>query len=149
MCDALSYFHRKDFIHRDIKPENFVWVKNSNEKIKMIDFGIAKKWGEDLSGRLFDNLTKVNEFVGPVFFLSPELIAYSRDDTKKYPVDYRSDIFQLGKVFWYLATTKISSGVPSKKDCPALWELVMNMIPDNPEDRIQSTEEVKKFLLSL
>jgi serine/threonine protein kinase len=149
MCDALNYFHSKDFIHRDIKPANFVWARNNNEKVKMIDFGIAKKSGEDVSGRLFDNLTKVQEFVGPVFFSSPELIAYSQDDTKKYPVDYRSDIFQLGKVFWYLATTKVSAGIPSKRDCSILWDLIMNMIQDNPNDRIQSADEVKSVLLSL
>jgi serine/threonine-protein kinase len=150
MCEALDHFHSKGFIHRDIKPANFVWAKNEEKSnIKMIDFGIGKRTGEDVAGRPFDNFTQLKEFVGPVFFSSPELIAYSQDITKKYPVDNRSDIFQLGKVFWYLATAKVSAGVPSKKGCPELYNLVMDMIQDDPDERIQTAKEVKDILLSL
>ena len=110
----------------------------------MIDFGISKRQGEDVSGRPMDTFTRVTEFVGPVFFSSPELIEYSKD--KSYPVDYRSDIFQLGKVFWYLATGKVSAGIPSKKECPAdgkLRDLVLHMIDDDPDERPQSVAQVR------
>ena len=90
-----------------------------------------------------DTFTRVTEFVGPVFFSSPELIEYAKD--KSYPVDYRSDIFQLGKVLWYLGTGKVSAGVPSRRECPAngkLRELVLAMIDDDPEYRPQKLSEV-------
>lgn len=146
MCAALQYFHSLGFIHRDIKPANFVWAKEFG-CIKMIDFGIAKKLDEDVSGRPLDNFTKQQEFVGPVFFSSPELIAYAQD--KAFTVDHRSDLFQLGKVIWYLATGKVSAGIPSKKDCPFIHDLVMNLLCDDPDDRIQTAQEVNNVLQAI
>lgn len=144
MCAAVEHLHSKGFIHRDIKPDNFVWRGASNTAPMMIDFGIAKRQGEDVSARPMDTFTRVTEFVGPVFFSSPELIEYSKD--KSYPVDYRSDVFQLGKVLWYLGTGKTSAGVPSRRECPAggkLRELVLAMIDDDPECRPQTLSEVQ------
>lgn len=144
MCAAVEHLHTNGFIHRDIKPDNFVWRGAANTAPLMIDFGIAKRQGEDVSGRPMDTFTRVTEFVGPVFFSSPELIEYAKD--KSYPVDYRSDIFQLGKVLWYLGTGKVSAGSPSRKECPAggkLRELVLEMIDDDPDCRPQKLSEVQ------
>lgn len=144
LCSAIEHLHENGFIHRDIKPENFVWRTIPNTAPMMIDFGIAKRQGEDVSARPMDTFTRVTEFVGPVFFSSPELIEYSKD--KSYPVDFRSDIFQLGKVFWYLATKKVSAGVPSRKECPAngrLRDLVLHMIDDDPDERPQTLSAVR------
>lgn len=145
VCAAIGHLHSRNFIHRDIKPENFVWKDAKKTELLMIDFGIAKRLDEDVSGRPLDNFTKVMEFVGPVFFSSPELIAYSGN--KLHPVDFRSDIFQLGKLIWYFATGTISAGVPSKRNCPtggSLQAIVLEMIQDHPDDRIQSLAEVAK-----
>lgn len=150
ICAALSHLHSKRFIHRDIKPDNFVWKDGSKTAVLMIDFGIAKKIDEDVSARPLDNFTKAMEFVGPVFFSSPELIAYSGN--KLHPVDFRSDIFQLGKLIWFLATGTISAGVPSKRDCPAqgqLQEIVHEMLQDHPDDRIQSVQEVSSRISAI
>ena len=38
----LENFHSKGYIHRDIKPTNF--VKDANNNIYMIDFGLAYKY---------------------------------------------------------------------------------------------------------
>jgi len=110
MAAALEHLHGAGFIHRDVKPENFVWETTRAERVLMIDFGIAKRIGEDVSARPLDNFTRTSEFVGPVFFSSPELIAYGRDKTVR--VDQRSDIFQLAKVAWFLATGTISVSPP-------------------------------------
>ncbi|MDD5367860.1 MAG: serine/threonine-protein kinase [Anaerolineaceae bacterium] len=143
ICDALAYFHSLGYIHRDIKPANFVWGRERG-CIKMIDFGIAKRMDEDVSGRPLDNFTRQQEFVGPVFFSSPELIASAED--KSHPVDHRSDLFQLGKVIWYLATGKVSAGIPSKKDCPVIHEIVMALLFDDPNERIETASEVGNVL---
>lgn len=135
---AVAHLHAAGFIHRDIKPDNFVWKTGANPALLMIDFGIAKRFGEDVSARPMDTFTQVREFVGPVFFSSPELIEYAAN--KMHPVDHRSDIFQVGKLLWFLATGKISAGIPSKRDCPAggrLRDLIVRMIDDDPESRPQ------------
>lgn len=147
LCQAVEHLHSKGFIHRDIKPENFVWQTQKQDAVLMIDFGIAKRMGEDVSARPMDTFTQVKEFVGPVFFSSPELIEYAGN--KNHPVDARSDIFQVGKLIWFLGTGKISAGVPSKKECPAggrLRDLVLEMIDDDPDSRIQSMQEVQSAI---
>lgn len=36
--------HHKGICHRDLKPDNILINKNNLKKIKIIDFGIAKKF---------------------------------------------------------------------------------------------------------
>jgi serine/threonine protein kinase len=149
ICDAVEHLHSKGFIHRDIKPDNFVW-KSTSKSLLMIDFGIAKMVGEDVSGRPMDTFTQIREFVGPVFFSSPELIEYAAN--KKHPVDHRSDIFQVGKLLWFLATGKISAGIPSKRDCPAKGKLrdkIVEMIDDDPDSRPQDLAQVKQSISAI
>ena len=150
MCEAIDHVHKQGFIHRDIKPDNFVWDGEGEHSIKMIDFGIAKRIGEDVSGRPLDQFTQHQEFVGPVFFSSPELVAYSMD--KSHLVDHRSDIFQVGKVLWFLGTGIISAGVPARRKCPAagrLHAIVFQLLNDDPDDRLQTIAEVTGALRDL
>lgn len=148
MCDAVAYGHSQGLIHRDIKPDNFVWTGAAT--IKMIDFGIAKFIGEDVSARPLDEFTKLNEFVGPALYSSPELLAYARN--KAHPVDHRSDIFQLAKVIWFLATGRVSAGIPARRLCPfegKLWDRLIESFSDDPEDRPDSAIALKATLEAL
>ena len=43
ILDALDYIHRNGVVHRDLKPENI--MVNTEDHIKLIDFGIAGKSG--------------------------------------------------------------------------------------------------------
>lgn len=147
MCDAVRHLHERGIIHRDLKPDNFVWDGEQDTSVKMIDFGIAKLHNEDVSTRPLDQFTKQLEFVGPVFFSSPELIEYSRD--KSYPVDHRSDLFQLGKTLWFLATGRTSGGIPARKLCPAdgaIYDIVRRLLNDDPDERIQTARQVRSYL---
>lgn len=151
MCDAVTHLHQHGFIHRDIKPDNFVWSGHEPaQRVMMIDLGIAKRIGEDVSGRPLDQFTRTMEFVGPVFYSSPELIEYASD--KSVVVDERSDIFQLGKTFWYLATGKVSAGIPSKTKCPfggKLADIVMGTIQDDPDSRPKSVADLSGLLSAI
>src|ERR1039457_6043908 len=150
MCSAVEHLHSKGFIHRDIKPENFVWAENSRTEVLMIDLGIAKRIDEDVSGRPMDMITRTLEFVGPLFFSSPELIAYAKD--KSVTVDERSDIFQLGKTLWFLGTGQISAGVPSRALCPMngkLRDIVLATVDDDPDYRPQTIADLREKVNAL
>lgn len=74
MCGALRHVYAEGLIHRDLKPANFVWTESVvSRRVFMIDCGLAKRVGEDTSGRPFDQFTQQNEFVGPAHYSSHEL----------------------------------------------------------------------------
>ncbi len=149
VCDAVQHLHARGFIHRDIKPANFV-TSTEDWQIKMIDFGIAKRLGEDIDARLLEDLTEQSDFVGPANFSSPELLQYSRDKT--HPVDHRSDVFQAAKTIWFVAVNRISAGVPDRSVCPfegSLYEIVLRCLADNPDHRPDSISAVAEQLRAL
>lgn len=97
IASALSYAHSfKDLqtgselnlIHRDLSPHNI--LLGFDGSVKIIDFGVAKS---DLS----ENKTTFGTIKGKLGYLSPEQAFYK-------PVDYRSDQFSLGIIFWELLT---------------------------------------------
>ena len=74
--EALSYFHRKNYIHRDVCPRNII-VSEEND-IKLIDFGLAVPNTPDFR--------KPGNRTGTANYMAPELI-------KRRPTDQRIDIF--------------------------------------------------------
>ena len=46
MFSGLHYLHSNFIIHRDLKPDNFMFAADGT--LKFIDFGMAKKFGEEL-----------------------------------------------------------------------------------------------------
>ncbi len=83
LCDALSYAHSKGIIHRDIKPSNIRVLPDNT--IKIMDFGIAKKSGSDL--------TQTGVLLGTVSYMAPEQL-------KEGKVSPQSDQFSAGIVFY-------------------------------------------------
>ena len=66
VCEAVNHAHQKGVLHRDIKPSNVLVAEVDGRAVpKVIDFGLAKSFGEDTSGdpsltiggqeRLFEN----------------------------------------------------------------------------------------------
>lgn len=98
VCDAINSAHLKGVIHRDIKPGN---VKvDSNGEPHVLDFGLAKASGSDVSGGDSPHvMTVTGEFIGSVAYASPEQA--ERDPNK---IDVRTDVYALG-VMLYEALT--------------------------------------------
>lgn len=64
---------------------------------------------------------KKNEFIGPKGWLSPEAMnKYLSYDDSMYKfdckIDHQSDIFQLGKIFWYILQGNVPIGGISRSD---------------------------------
>ena len=92
VLDGIHHIHKLNIVHRDIKPSNI--IINENDKIKLLDFGIAKDYSND------PNLTVVGQSVGGTpMFMSPEHISNAK-------ITVQSDIYSLGVTFWNMLTGK-------------------------------------------
>lgn len=65
ILDACSYLHRKNITHRDLKYENIMFASPTSPNVKIIDFGLSKKYGPD---------EIMKQTVGTVYTMAPEVI---------------------------------------------------------------------------
>ncbi len=90
VCHAVQHAHQKGIIHRDIKPTNVLVASHDGRPVvKVIDFGVAKAIGQQLTERTL--YTAMTQMVGTPLYMSPEQAGMSSLD-----IDTRSDIYSLG-----------------------------------------------------
>jgi tetratricopeptide (TPR) repeat protein len=98
VCQAIQHAHQKGIIHRDLKPSNvLVALYDDQPVVKVIDFGVAKATGEQLTEQSLH--TGFGAVVGTVEYMSPEQATFNQLD-----VDTRSDLYSLGVVLYELLT---------------------------------------------
>jgi WD40 repeat protein/serine/threonine protein kinase len=98
VCQAVQHAHQKGIIHRDLKPSNvLVTLHDGTPVAKVIDFGIAKALGQQLTDKtLFTNFAQM---VGTPLYMSPEQAQMSGLD-----IDTRTDVYSLGVLLYELLT---------------------------------------------
>jgi len=94
VSEALRAVHARGIVHRDIKPTNIIVTHepDGTERIKLVDFGIAKKQ----EGGEGQDLTEAGYVAATVHYASPEHL--------KGKAESRSDIYSLGVVLFELLT---------------------------------------------
>ena len=88
VADALAVAHARGVVHRDIKPSNIFLVDGRVDRIKLLDFGIARLSTGDA------NITRPSSVLGTPGYMAPE---QTRGDEVVGP---RADVFSLGCVFF-------------------------------------------------
>jgi serine/threonine protein kinase len=148
IADALAAAHARSIVHRDLKPSNILLVHGRPDAAVLIDFGIARRLGRDLTGK--------GILVGTPGFMAPEQALSSRS------VDGRADLFGLGCVLYSCLTNRrafdgkdtndvldqlvhvsppaMSAFVPHLP--PQLDALIRRLIAKNPAARPASAAEV-------
>ncbi len=98
VCQAVQHAHQKGIIHRDLKPSNvLVTIHDGAPLVKVIDFGIAKALGQQLTDKTL--FTGSAQMVGTPLYMSPEQAASGNGD-----IDTRSDVYSLGVLLYVLLT---------------------------------------------
>jgi serine/threonine protein kinase len=91
--DALTAAHEVGILHRDLKPENImVKVGKDEERVKVIDFGIAK-----VKDSIISVSTAQGTTVGTIAYMSPEQLSAQ-------PITAQSDIYSLGVIAYEMLT---------------------------------------------
>jgi serine/threonine protein kinase len=145
ICEALSAIHRSQIIHRDLKPTNIVIQDDGS--VKITDFGIARPENSEL--------TKHNEIIGSVHYISPE-------NWIGKELTASVDLYSLGVILYevvtghppYQADTAAKlmrqhlDGVPvpprelNAGVAPWLNKLILRLLEKSPLDRPRSADEI-------
>lgn len=99
MAGTLKATHELGIIHRDLKPDNVYVVPDAamprGERIKILDFGIAKLQGDNHTSNV---QTETGRLMGTPYYMSPEQCRGAGD------IDHRTDIYSLGCVVYQMLT---------------------------------------------
>jgi serine/threonine-protein kinase len=95
LCEALHAAHTQGIIHRDLKPSNLMVVDPDTpyEKIKIMDFGLAKLVGD--VGLPKPSASGGDFAVGTPSYICPEQV-------RGESIDHRSDIYSVGVILYEL-----------------------------------------------
>lgn len=86
ICEGLQHMHKMYILHLDLKPENILCVSRVTNKVKIIDFGLA---------RIYKPKEKLRVNFGTPEFLAPEVINYDF-------VSFNTDMWSLGVITYML-----------------------------------------------
>jgi serine/threonine protein kinase len=128
VAEGLKHAHSQGIIHRDLKPQN---VLLQAEIPKISDWGLSKVAAESKSsgGRGFSPL-----------YAAPEQI----DPRKFGTTDQRTDIYQLGAIFYELVTAE----QPSKgNDMTELMAQIVMAEPERPSRLNPEASEVEHLIM--
>lgn len=147
---GLDTIHKAGIIHRDLKPANIMF--RGDDSLALADFGISKR----LQGG--SDLTTIGKILGTPHYMSPE-------QGQGMDLDYRSDIYSAGILFYELLTGKkpyraesppaliyqhIHGDTPVLKDELRRYQTVLDRcMAKQREDRYQTAEELIRDLEAL
>lgn len=141
---SLKSLHDMNYYHRDIKPDNiFMFQEGEGDEVKYVwkvgDLGLV--------GERSKNWDYKGEKIGPFGWLSPEAMnKYLTEEASlgfDCTIDFKSDVFQLGKLFWFiiqgncpigqLNPADLIKGEPVKDE---VFKLIFEMLHYNKATRI-------------
>ncbi|UQA58184.1 serine/threonine-protein kinase [Polyangium aurulentum] len=117
VASALAAAHARGVVHRDIKPINLVLEGGEVSRVKLLDFGIARRPGATTLG-----LTRTGSLLGTPGYMAPEQARGERES-----IDARADVFSLGCVLFECLT-----GRPAFQGAHAMALLAKLLVEEVP-----------------
>ncbi|XP_012509418.1 PREDICTED: myosin light chain kinase 3 isoform X2 [Propithecus coquereli] len=131
ICEGVRYLHQQYVLHLDLKPENILCVSRTGHQIKIIDFGLARRYKPR-------EKLKVN--FGTPEFLAPEVVNYEF-------VSFPTDMWSVG-VITYMLLSGLSPFL-GETDAETM-NFIVNCSWDFDADTFEGlSEEAKDFVSRL
>ncbi|MHA7056446.1 protein kinase domain-containing protein [Aquimarina sp. M1] len=147
LSKGLKELNSMGYFHRDIKPDN-IFITDKTWKIA--DLGLLDERDESL------DIDDPNEFIGPRGWHSPEAMNKYLCEGKDFKenhdciIDHQSDIFQLGKVFWYIIQNNAPTGIFKQQDAYIknndVYVIIRTMLNYSKKRRYKNIDEVINLL---
>ncbi|KPM08807.1 myosin light chain kinase, smooth muscle-like protein [Sarcoptes scabiei] len=134
ICEGLDYIHSKSIIHLDMKPENVLCVTRTGNRIKLIDFGFARKYDKGLQ-----------VMFGTPEFAAPEVINFE-------DVGYTTDMWAVGVITYVLLFPIRLSGLSpfmGDSDLETMANVTRAEFDFNDESFDPISEQAKDFISKL
>ncbi|XP_075017357.1 myosin light chain kinase 3 isoform X5 [Calonectris borealis] len=131
ICEGVHYLHQHYILHLDLKPENILCVNRTGNQIKIIDFGLARRYKPR-------EKLKVN--FGTPEFLAPEVVNYDF-------VSFPTDMWSVG-VITYMLLSGLSPFL-GETDAETMNYVVNCSWDFDAEAFEQLSEEAKDFISRL
>jgi Tol biopolymer transport system component len=166
LAEGLAVAHDHGITHRDLKPENVFVLPG--ERIKILDFGLAKLAGSPIGGGSGSAAetrqeTLPHTILGTLAYMAPE-------QARGEPADHRTDIFAFGCVLYEMLEGKalyaggtpadtisailkdppaVPTSTPERPLPPAVQRIVHRCLEKDPAARFQSARDLAFVLNSL
>lgn len=88
ILDAIAYMHSKGITHRDLKFENIMFASPNSTTVKVIDFGLSKKYSQQ---------EHLHDTVGTVYTMAPEVLKGDYDN-KVRSGEVSRELFHLSNI---------------------------------------------------
>ncbi|XP_074095594.1 uncharacterized protein LOC141525141 isoform X2 [Cotesia typhae] len=86
ICEGIEFVHSQNILHLDMKPENILCLTKEGNRIKIIDFGLARQ---------FDPRKKLQVLFGTPEFVAPEVVNFDQ-------IGYGTDMWSIGVICYVL-----------------------------------------------
>jgi len=148
ILNGVKELHSKNIYHRDIKPDNILLV---NKAWKITDLGLIIYRNDDFVKK------EIGEKIGPANWMTPEAFNKMHNEGEKRSNPYRfdcvldnySDVFQLGKLFWFIFQGNMADGQLVREDFKIeddeIFALIYRML-SHSKNRPEILEIEKEFM---
>ncbi|XP_014611049.1 PREDICTED: myosin light chain kinase, smooth muscle-like [Polistes canadensis] len=86
ICEGIEFIHAQKILHLDLKPENILCLTKEGNRIKIIDFGLARD---------YDPNKKLQVLFGTPEFVAPEVVNFDQ-------IGFGTDMWSIGVICYVL-----------------------------------------------
>ena len=147
LAEGLKELISLGYYHRDIKPDN-IFISGNVWKIG--DLGLMSERNNT------EEIDCEADQIGPRGWMSPEAMNKYLTEGKGFnysfncTIDHQSDIFQLGKVFWYIFQHNAPIGIINESDFEfpnlKIYTIIQTMLYHSKSKRYKTIDEVITLL---